>query len=494
MIPSTQPSVLPSSAPTTVPSSLPSDDPSMLPSISPSSSPSDDPSMIPSISPSSSPSDDPSMIPSTQPSVLPSSAPTTAPSSLPSDDPSMIPSASPSSSPSDDPSMIPSASPSSSPSDDPSMIPTTQPSVLPSSAATTVPSLLPSSFPTTAPSTVLADKFEWYITPLNNGAIYGQSEFRMEYNISNRDYVFDVFEEDCTTKVEDALGETESVKILGDGFLNVTASLALNLEDIENNSGIWTSSITGGQIKFCVGMSLFLKQDVLMNFYETTYTINVDKTSGFELADIAVERTGVQDGGSKLIDYEEMITAFHCHDDYSVMSPLPILSQGDVLQVCVQVENSNSIFEVEYVRDMNVTQPDNDDSPVMVVSNRNNFAYDALTLIECNEGNNQICRVKFQLLASFFEKSNPPDLSVSGTVKMKVKTTQARHLSAGIGLVHDEYDISGKRKLEGDELLGFTLDVELSNALDSASFESMRVKQNGYAILAMTGIVAHGFW
>ena len=56
----------------------------------------------------------------------------------------------------------------------------------------------------------LADKFEWYITPLNNGTINDQSTFTMEYNISHREYVFDVFQEDCTTKVEYALAETEN--------------------------------------------------------------------------------------------------------------------------------------------------------------------------------------------------------------------------------------------------------------------------------------------
>ena len=140
----------------------------------------------------------------------------------------------------------------------------------------------------------LADKFEWYITPLNNGTINDQSTFTMEYNISHREYVFDVFQEDCTTKVEYALAETESVSSLGDGFLNVTTSLAINQEDIESDSGIWTSSMDGGQIRFCVDTSLFLKddnEDVLMNFHETVYIINVDKTTDFELEDIVAERT-----------------------------------------------------------------------------------------------------------------------------------------------------------------------------------------------------------
>ena len=342
----------------------------------------------------------------------------------------------------------------------------------------------------------LADKFEWYITPLNNGTINDQSTFTMDYNISNREYVFDVFQEDCTTKVEIALAETESVSSLGDGFLNVTASLAISQEDIESNTGIWTSSIDGGQIRFCVVMSLFLKhdnEDVLMNFHETVFTINVDKTTGFELENIVAERTGAHDGGSELIDYEENITAFQCDDDYTVMTPVPILNQGDILQVCVLVENVNSIFEVDYVQDMNITQLENDDSPVMVIANGTSFAYDALTFIECNGGNNQICRVKFQLLASFFDKSDPPDLSVSGIVKLKLKTTARRlHQSVDIGFYRDVNNIGSIRRFERNKAMDFTLNVELSNGFDSASFQNWRV-QIGYTILAITGIV-YGFW
>ena len=132
--------------------------------------------------------------------------------------------------------------------------------------------------------------------------MYGQSAIVVEYNISNRDYIFDVFLQDCTTEVESALEETESVNSLRDGFLNVTASLAINQEDIENDSGIWTSTDNGGQIKFCVIMSLFLKhdnEDVLMNFHETVYSINVDMTTDFELEDIVAERTAARDGGSQ---------------------------------------------------------------------------------------------------------------------------------------------------------------------------------------------------
>ena len=67
-----------------------------------------------------------------------------------------------------------------------------------------------------------ADKFEWEIAMLGNGVMNGQLLFSMSYNISNRYYNFDVFEEDCQTKVEGALEESETVTGFGNGFKNVT--------------------------------------------------------------------------------------------------------------------------------------------------------------------------------------------------------------------------------------------------------------------------------
>ena len=63
-----------------------------------------------------------------------------------------------------------------------------------------------------------ADKFEWDIAMLGNGIMNGQSSFIMSYNISNRHYNFDVFQEDCQTKVEGALEASETVTGLVTGL------------------------------------------------------------------------------------------------------------------------------------------------------------------------------------------------------------------------------------------------------------------------------------
>ena len=343
----------------------------------------------------------------------------------------------------------------------------------------------------------LPKKFEWFITPLENETLVGQEALVMSYNISNRQYNFDVFREDCVTEVDGVLEESLTTSSLGGGFSNVTASLAINQQKIEDNSDVWTSSINGGQIKFCVVMSLLMKdgdENVVVNFLDTVYTINVDQTTGFTEDDIATERTAARDSRTEEIDYEVDIIVFQCNDDYTAKLPLSALSQGGILQVCIQVENSESKFELDYVRDMNITQADNEDSPVMVVSNRTNFAYDELTLTECSGGDNQVCRVKFQLIGSFFQESAPPKLSVSGVVKLKLKTSRRRNLdelsTAGVNV--REIDVLKPRNLdENTDLNTFTLDIELSNEVDySASFNKGVVVLSHIIFALLGGIYA----
>ena len=171
---------------------------------------------------------------------------------------------------------------------------------------------------------------------------------------------------------------SETFTGFGNGFKNMTASLVIIQGDIESNM-IWTetSNGDGGQIKFCVVMALIIRDNnnnIGMNFLNTEYKIDVDKTSAFTVTNIVAEHLANRDGGRGTIDYEEEITAFQCNDDYSKNVLVPPLVQGDNLQVCVKVKNTDSIFEVNYVRDMKLTQVNNNDSPIMVVSNRTDFA------------------------------------------------------------------------------------------------------------------------
>ena len=112
MEPTSLPSDIPISQPSTIPSAEPSSDPSFAPIAKPSAVPSGDPSCIPSCRPSGDPSSMPSVSPSQLPSVYPSGDPSCQPTAAPSSDPTIVPSSQPSGQPTITPSCIPSFSPS----------------------------------------------------------------------------------------------------------------------------------------------------------------------------------------------------------------------------------------------------------------------------------------------------------------------------------------------------------------------------------------------
>jgi hypothetical protein len=159
--PSSQPSTVPSTQPTSVPSSQPFEAPTTQPTCVPSTQPFSKPTRIPSSYPSNQPSSPPTVQPSSLPTKLPSCRPSGEPSSQPSSLPSPFPSSqpsgqpmgSPTSQPSSQPSSFPTSQPSGSPSVQPTGFPTNQPSANPSCQPSGVPSSQPVALPSTEPTT-----------------------------------------------------------------------------------------------------------------------------------------------------------------------------------------------------------------------------------------------------------------------------------------------------------------------------------------------------
>lgn len=151
-IPISRPSSIPTSAPSSQPSCLPTTQPSRRPTRDPSSHPSRLPTAQPSRRPSRQPSSKPSHIPSSQPSTFPSMHPSRQPTEKPSNRPSIEPSITPTWKPSENPTMQPSVYPSKIPVRVPTSIPSTIPSLRPSSQPTGIPTIVPSSQPTVYPS------------------------------------------------------------------------------------------------------------------------------------------------------------------------------------------------------------------------------------------------------------------------------------------------------------------------------------------------------
>jgi len=302
----------------------------------------------------------------------------------------------------------------------------------------------------------------------------GQSAILVDYNISNRFFELDVFQSDCTTKVNDTLKETETITSLGGGFKMVAVSVDINQTTIEGSgSSIWNTTATGGEINFCLGMSLFLDEskNVLVNFLNTQFKTYVDKTSGFNIATIDTVRTSADGGGDTNINYEEDIDAFQCDNSYSRIISPPDLSQGDIMEVCVQVEDYDSVFEVSDIFSFTIEQGSK--APIQVISNAGaTQTYPALTEVVKNGGLNQIVKLKFQLLGSFFDDNNPDPLQVVGTVKLAVKSRR-RHLlqDSNTDLLHSI--MADTRKLQNDDDATFSMEVDLVRGSESNACKKM---------------------
>ena len=185
------------------------------------------------------------------------------------------------------------------------------------------------------------------------------------------------------------MAKTETETQLGNGFVKIDADLEINQTLIEA-SNVWNETTTGVEINFCTVVELFLNEssNVLVNFLETKFKIIVDKSTGFDLVRVDVDRTLPGDGGDNIINYTESIDAFQCDDSLARDSTLggpPVLNQGDILQICLEVDDAMSMFEIEEVFSFNIDQEDAAGNPkeqVKVVSNYGNaFLYPTLTTV-----------------------------------------------------------------------------------------------------------------
>jgi len=306
----------------------------------------------------------------------------------------------------------------------------------------------------------------------------GQSSILVDFKISNREYKIDVFQSDCTIPVNDALAmNIEGTTDLGNGYQNITVSLDVNQTMVEgSNRDIWTSTTTGGEIKFCLTMSLFLNEtnDILVNFLYTTFKIIVDKTTGvgdktagFEVKDISTATKEVLSGTDGNVDFEESINAFQCEEDFNENSSPRSLNQGDILQVCIQVGDPTSIFEVSEVYSFTIQQNPNNTMNV-ISDNGDLFLYPALTDVETENGMNKIIKVRFQLLGDFFNTQavTLPPLTVTGNVLLALK---GRRLQDSIVPLHKSLSVS--RNLQEQNSM-FSLEVDLTQVKRSEALKN----------------------
>merc|ERR1740124_321481 len=368
----------------------------------------------------------------------------------------------------------------------PSYVPTEMPSLQPSSTPSLKPSVLPTEIPSLQPSLMRPSKFSWIVSlHENSGIVLNQTLLKLSYNISNRDYSYDIYDEDCNTTVRDnPLVVTDTtVAGLGNGFKTVDNFFEIDIPTLENSS-VWSSDSTGGTLKFCGIMSLYTNStgavEVVRN--EAIFVIEIKNKSNFTVTNIKIMSIDPTDGGTSKIAIESTIEAYMCDDNFAISSET--LSQGDFLQVCTKA--TNGIVETKRIDELLLVQNQNDGdqlSELIVGSEGDYLKYPSLTLSACNEGSgiSKICYVKFQLTAVFFNDVNPNSITVTGVVKLE-NIGSSCHLKESLGL--NSYNRKlGENSSDGD----FRLIIGLNNGDNTSDF-----KRNGYLILVTITFISMG--
>lgn len=398
---------------------------------------------------------------------------------------------SPSSAPSSTPSLsvFPSKTPSSSPSVSigPSATSSLTPSSVPSEKPSNNPSANPSQFPTVSLQPSLGS-FSWDIILDTTGYLNtppiedGVQDFITAYNISDRDYNIEVFKDDCYTPSGD-LALTTTVDSKSSGQNHLEAAFLYN-QTVIQSSNLWTASSTGGDVDFCVKLSLYSNSSggILSNFIETIYKIEVDLTAGFSTA-VGVLRTAAGNGGVERIITDENITVYQCNDSFDELTLPPPLAQGDALQICFMTDN-DSLFEVGAVEDVTIRQ-----NGTMAFDYVTSFVDSYWAVSSCMAINTTVskCKVKIQLIGAYFSDAYPTNITVSGSVKLDYL---GRRRLGYVGGEHgmDEMRRSLLDKPEVAEVSNFIMDVSLtSEQMGSASDVVLSSESDPYSSASVHG-------
>ena len=367
---------------------------------------------------------------------------------------------------------------------------------------------------TTLPDTT---RFDWNITlieelyivkPAESQGIYECSTI---YLLDDRSYDVELFEKDCLTTPTylngdifrfplkfRAADETES----GAPDYDITTKLdwEYNQTMIETSS-LWTANKTGGYSEFCIRVNNYLPSSVWdgnsvgadpwyreMHFLEATYKIEVDSLTDFNTT-IDVIRTNATDGGEDFIDYEEEIVVYQCEDDFTQISPVVELTQGDYLQLCVRTQ-PGSRFGVHSIKELDVSQDDMNLYPYV-----DGYLDSPLTFTECTDSNTTvaICKAKMQLLSAYFDDYTPSDLFANGTVKLDYvgrRLTVDVPMNANLG-GRNIVGEGGSRMLAEEEGGGFGITIELDGSNQKES-DAASVTMKGVASATMAAIAAVG--
>jgi hypothetical protein len=257
-----------------------------------------------------------------------------------------------------------------------------------------------------------------------------------------------VYTEDCNTTanlpailLEESLTDTDEY----------TIELDILQEFISDSDYYQEIDPTNATINFCLRLDYIYDpgggaDPSIINFHETNVTLAVDLTAGFNLTEIAVDRDNAEEA-SAAISLEYPVKAYFC-DDASVQLPAPTLSQGAVMQFCVEISENVTTTGV-YVTD--VLSVDLDQSSVGEFNSQHadiitGTVADWLTRKICTDG---ICNIKTQLTSKWFIATDPASMDIGGTALLAFGSAERRrYLRVAFSGIGNDHDYQQQRKLQ----------------------------------------------
>ena len=269
--------------------------------------------------------------------------------------------------------------------------------------------------------------FEWGVEPVDG---YPQINFNAESQGSNGELLFQYAYEGQLSDSKylsyrvlqyDCIGSSDGGVFVANPDIEIPGIFQFNVNVNQENvtKSIHYSDLdsTTSFVSFCMRLDYvfvdWLGTVESINFHETKFTVTIDRTAGFNITNIDLERLLADEVDCETsVEYD--VEAYFC-DELSnavIEDPQP-LTQGDFMQVCIRLMNeagNNDEVFIEDILSFIITQPLGPGRPSVPILNTQ---ADALTTKRCV---NQKCNVKTQLKSEYFVFNDPNDLQVDGSV------------------------------------------------------------------------------
>jgi hypothetical protein len=261
-----------------------------------------------------------------------------------------------------------------------------------------------------------AKDFDWDIEPkdgfptvaFNNSTTTKEIVFLYDAPLlyESKTYGVTVFDDDCKTIGSNAITHLEDASV----DRELTVSLDVDQGTISNSTYYKSVNITNAVIGLCLRVDYFLNDDSI-NFHETNLTVNIDLTAGFNITSLEQMRIrALQDTVNTNIDYP--VVAYHCDESSDKLASKPNLTQGNALQLCVEIDPTivdENIFVTDILSvDLNQANMDQNVTHKNIIDEG---IPDFLTSKLCQGG---ICNIKTQLESRWFTDPIPGDINATG--------------------------------------------------------------------------------